>query len=70
MIDLAVFVDAVDLDVVCPRCGQAVSIRLYGPCDSCRHELRSSQAREKGALETTEYVPKMNVTPNSVASKD
>ncbi|WP_426572991.1 hypothetical protein [Aquihabitans sp. McL0605] len=53
----------------CPRCELEVTEAWYGPCTPCRQELRAVVA---GAARTvdTEYVPKMNVTPNAVASKD
>ena len=54
----------------CPRCGTAVTDeRFYGPCSSCRAELRQvgGVARE---VEVEAYEPKMNVVPNQVATKD
>lgn len=53
----------------CPRCQSSVSERFYGPCDTCRSQLRAlgNDARE---VEVAAYEPKMNVTPNAVASKD
>ena len=30
----------------CPRCGATISGEHYGPCDSCRTELRASQKGE------------------------
>ncbi len=27
----------------CPRCNQEVQERLYGPCSTCRFELRANQ---------------------------
>ncbi len=53
----------------CPRCGDAVSARFWGPCAACVTELRSTMTVEAETVET-EYVPKMNVTPNAVALKD
>ena len=47
----------------CPRCGVASEVRFYGPCDSCRNELRSTFAIEAKVIELAEYEPKMNVTP-------
>lgn len=61
---------AADLEVSCPRCGATTVLRFYGPCEACRSELRSSQAREQHAVDAPVYEPKMNVTPNSVATKD
>jgi hypothetical protein len=46
------------------------SARFYGPCDSCRTELVASLGGEARAVDVEAYVPKMNVTPNAVATKD
>ncbi|MEY2553132.1 MAG: hypothetical protein QOC57_992 [Ilumatobacteraceae bacterium] len=54
----------------CPRCRGAVSQRFYGPCESCRGELRAKYLGEGRIVEVAEYEPKMNVTPNAVALKD
>lgn len=54
----------------CPRCGEQVTARFYGPCDSCRLTLRAAFAGLEREVEVAEYVPKMNVTPNAVALKD
>ncbi len=59
-----------DLELVCPRCRTEVTERFYGPCASCRRELRATLGAEPTTLEVTEYEPKMNVTPNAVASKE
>ena len=62
---------ATDLEIDCPRCGATVVQRFYGPCASCRNELHErfvGAARDDVA--PTQYEPKMNVTPNAVASKD
>lgn len=58
------------LDLTCPRCGADVEERFYGPCSPCRAELRVEVAGEQRQVEAEEYVPKMNVTPNAVATKD
>lgn len=58
------------LVLACPRCGTEVSERFYGPCTSCRTELRVKFLNEGRVVEVAEYVPKMNVTPNAVALKD
>jgi hypothetical protein len=58
------------LDVTCPRCQAAVQQPFYGPCESCRTELRAQYASEGRVIEIAEYEPKMNVTPNAVALKD
>ena len=58
----------------CPRCGTNVTERLWGPCESCRADLRATYGgagRAAGEqVERQAYVPKMNVTPNAVALKD
>lgn len=59
-----------DGSFTCPRCAQRATARFYGPCDSCRAELRVTFAGEAREVEVAEYVPKMNVTPNAVALKD
>lgn len=58
------------VEISCPRCSATVSERLYGPCSSCRDELRASMGGEKREVTAEDYVPKMNVTPNAVASKE
>jgi hypothetical protein len=58
------------LDVACPRCGQAVQVRYWGPCPSCRDELVQTLSREGRDVTVDAYEPKMNVTPNQVATKD
>lgn len=45
-------------------------MRFYGPCESCRQELRASFERAARVVELAEYEPKMNVTSNAVALKD
>jgi hypothetical protein len=59
-----------DLDFTCPRCGQSVCERVYGPCAPCREQLRASVAGTAREIAVEEYTPKMNVTPNAVASKE
>jgi hypothetical protein len=58
------------LSFECPRCAKLVDERLYGPCTSCRADLRAKFLGEGRVVELAEYVPKMNVTPNAVALKD
>ncbi len=58
------------LTVICPRCGTEVGERFYGPCQSCRDELRAKFLTVGRLIELAEYEPKMNVTPNAVALKD
>jgi hypothetical protein len=54
----------------CPRCGGALDTEDYGPCPACVTQLRASQQREAVEVEAAVYEPKMNVTPNAVATKD
>jgi len=63
-------VDTESLDITCPRCGAAAAVRFYGPCDGCRDELRANLGGAQRSVEASAYEPKMNVTPNAVASKD
>lgn len=67
---LALAEDATPLDISCPRCGAPVAVRFYGPCDECRGALRAEVGSDARAVETEAYEPKMNVTPNAIASKD
>ncbi len=54
----------------CPRCCSEVTEVWYGPCCSCRDTLRASLGGERREIAAADYVPKMNVTPNAVATKD
>jgi uncharacterized protein with PIN domain len=45
-------------------------MRFRTVCPRCRDELRAAMAREAKDVEVAEYEPKMNVTPNAVASKE
>ncbi len=54
----------------CPRCHQDVDDDLYGPCPACRNALRAAYAGERREVESADYEPKANVTPNAVATKD
>lgn len=58
------------LSVTCPRCGTEVNERFYGPCTTCREQLRAAFARDGRVIELADYEPKMNVSPNAVALKD
>ena len=66
--------DLVQLTVetfTCPRCAREVEERLYGPCSTCRDELGITMRRmDQTPGAASEYVPKMNVTPNQVATKE
>ena len=58
------------ISFACPRCAAMVDERFYGPCESCRGELRAKYLGEGRVVEVAEYEPKINVTPNAVALKD
>jgi hypothetical protein len=58
------------LAFACPRCTADVEEAYYGPCPTCRGDLVRTLGSEARAVETADYVPKMNVTPNAVAQKD
>lgn len=62
--------DTAPLDFTCPRCGLAASARFYGPCDDCRGTLRATLGSDARQVDVAEYEPKMNVTPNAIATKD
>lgn len=58
------------LQFVCPRCHQPTEERWFGPCTTCRDDLRATMGGEARVVEVADYEPKMNVTPNAVATKD
>ncbi len=59
-----------ELDFDCPRCGTATAAAFYGPCGSCRDDLRATLGGEQRDIEVQAYEPKMNVVPNQIATKD
>lgn len=59
-----------DLHFTCPRCAREAESPSYGPCPTCRDELRRTMAGEARDVDEVDYVPKMNVTPNAVAVKE
>lgn len=63
-------VGSAHVEFTCPRCAASIDAEFYGPCPSCREQLRATLAREAKVVEVSEYEPKMNVTPNAVALKD
>ena len=59
-----------ELTFECPRCHAQATEPFYGPCNTCRTDLRAHVAGEAREVAAADYVPKMNVTPNAVALKD
>ncbi|HVF73629.1 MAG TPA: hypothetical protein VM938_01165 [Acidimicrobiales bacterium] len=57
------------LAFTCPRCSSDVTARFYGPCVECRDALRAMGGTARD-VEVAAYEPKMNVTPNAVATKE
>ena len=57
-------------DLDCPRCGRPTRSPFHGPCDDCREQLRAAVRADARDVEAAAYEPKMNVTPNAVATKD
>lgn len=63
--------DAAELiEFTCPRCQRAATEQYYGPCETCRTTLRAVMDIEAKEVDAVDYEPKMNVTPNAVATKD
>lgn len=58
------------IEFACPRCHTAVAEAFYGPCQTCRDDLRGTQAGEAREVSAERFEPAMHVTPNSVALKD
>ncbi len=58
------------LTITCPRCGATAEQRTYGPCAECVTQLYAKFPGVAREMDTADYVPKMNVTPNAVATKD
>jgi hypothetical protein len=61
---------AASLTFDCPRCRGPVEAPFYGPCSSCRAELRATLGGEARAVERAAFEPAMHVTPNAVALKE
>jgi hypothetical protein len=47
-----------------------VAEAFYGPCATCRGDLRRSQAGEAREITAERFEPTLHVTPNAVALKD
>ena len=59
------------MDFTCPRCGIDADDEYYGPCASCRDQLRAVLRNDARYTDDgAGFEPKMNVTPNAVALKD
>jgi hypothetical protein len=59
-----------DSSFACPRCGNEVTERFWGPCLSCRGELNAQIRGIAEQVEIQRFEPAMNVVPNHVATKD
>jgi hypothetical protein len=62
--------DEVTDPTACPRCHKTHEMRFYGPCDTCPADLRATIGGAAREVVAEGYEPKMNVTPNAVATKD
>jgi hypothetical protein len=62
--------DPVSMPFACPRCQQSTDERFYGPCQTCRTDLRATQGGVARATEREAFEPSLHVTPNAVALKD
>ena len=58
------------LEFTCPRCRASATAEFYGPCTICRADLVATLGGVAREVVTADYEPKMNVTPNAVATKD
>lgn len=58
------------LEFTCPRCDRPVVETYYGPCGSCRDVLADTFGGPARQVEVAAYEPKVNVTPNQVATKE
>ena len=56
--------------ITCPRCGSTSHQRTYGPCAECMAQLYAKFPGVAREVETEDYIPQMNVSPNAVATKD
>lgn len=57
----------------CPRCAATVTERFWGPCSSCREQLKAAHGSTGSGeigVESTRFEPAMHVVPNHVATKD
>jgi len=58
------------MQFTCPRCQESADHQFYGPCPTCREQLRAALGGTARDVERTAFEPAMHVTPNAVASKD
>jgi hypothetical protein len=58
------------LEFTCPRCQSPATSEYYGPCTTCRADLVATLGGVARDVVAADYEPKMNVTPNAVATKD
>ncbi|MBM3676057.1 MAG: hypothetical protein FJW88_14165 [Actinobacteria bacterium] len=57
-------------DTACLRCGRPARLRFAGPCPDCVAELHAKFPGVARDVPAAPYEPKMNATPNAVATKD
>jgi hypothetical protein len=62
--------DLAPIDFECLRCGETHPMRFRSVCPRCRDELRATFQRDAKEVAVADYEPKMNVTPNAVATKE
>ena len=58
------------IEITCPRCRQAATVRFHGPCDVCRSVLGTMMGDPGRQLDVGVFEPKANVVPNHVATKE
>lgn len=58
------------MQFTCPRCQEPADEQFYGPCPTCRGQLRAALGGAAKDVERTAFEPAMHVTPNAVAVKD
>ena len=56
--------------IICPRCGAEVVEVFYGPCGTCRADLRAKLGGRRNADVDVEAAERIHRTPNFVATKD
>ena len=60
----------IDPEYESPRCDRPTVGSFYGPCPDCVAALGQAYPGLARDVAAPEYEPKMNVTPNAVATKE